>query len=110
MVLEILLDPPRGGGADALVDRECLLQVHGGFGFTDEYPVSRFYRGARYGTIGGGTSETLRDLMGKKIVGDTDFSQGILGLEFNGFLERLDAFIEAVRGPTSAPHAKIHRA
>src|SRR6202167_4479458 len=56
------------------------VQLHGGFGFTDEYPVSRFYRGARYGTIGGGTSETLRDLMGKKIVGDTDFRQGILGL------------------------------
>src|ERR1700757_5450455 len=56
------------------------VQLHGGFGFTDEYPVSRFYRGARYGSIGGGTSETLRDLIGKKIVGDMDFSQGILGL------------------------------
>ncbi|HEY6433643.1 MAG TPA: acyl-CoA dehydrogenase family protein [Acetobacteraceae bacterium] len=56
------------------------VQLHGGFGFTDEYPVSRLYRGARYGTIGGGTSETLRDLMGKKIVGDTDVGQGILGL------------------------------
>jgi alkylation response protein AidB-like acyl-CoA dehydrogenase len=56
------------------------VQMHGGFGFTDEYPVSRFYRGARYGSIGGGTSETLRDLIGKKIVGDMDFSQGILGL------------------------------
>jgi alkylation response protein AidB-like acyl-CoA dehydrogenase len=56
------------------------VQLHGGFGFTDEYPVSRLYRGARYGTIGGGTSETLRDLMGKKIVGDMDASQGILGL------------------------------
>jgi alkylation response protein AidB-like acyl-CoA dehydrogenase len=56
------------------------VQLHGGFGFTDEYPVSRFYRGARYGSIGGGTSETLRDLMGRKIVGDLDFDQGILGL------------------------------
>jgi alkylation response protein AidB-like acyl-CoA dehydrogenase len=56
------------------------VQLHGGFGFTDEYPVSRLYRGARYGTIGGGTSETLRDLMGRKIVGDLDFDQGILGL------------------------------
>ena len=56
------------------------VQLHGGFGFTDEYPVSRFYRGARYGSIGGGTSETLRDLMGRKIVGDVDFDQGILGL------------------------------
>jgi alkylation response protein AidB-like acyl-CoA dehydrogenase len=56
------------------------VQVHGGFGFTDEYPVSRFYRGARYGSIGGGASETLRDLIGKKIVGDFDPADGILGL------------------------------
>jgi alkylation response protein AidB-like acyl-CoA dehydrogenase len=56
------------------------VQLHGGFGFTDEYPVSRLYRGARYGTIGGGTSETLRDLMGRKIVADLDFDQGVLGL------------------------------
>jgi alkylation response protein AidB-like acyl-CoA dehydrogenase len=56
------------------------VQVHGGFGFTDEYPVSRFYRGARYGSIGGGASETLRDLIGRKIVGDFDAVDGIMGL------------------------------
>ncbi len=43
------------------------LQVHGGYGFTDEYPVSHFYRGARYGTLGGGTTETLKDLVGKRV-------------------------------------------
>ncbi|MFC7706314.1 acyl-CoA dehydrogenase family protein [Plastorhodobacter daqingensis] len=46
------------------------IQVHGGYGFTDEYPVSRFYRGARYGTLGGGTTETLKELVGKKIMAD----------------------------------------
>ena len=56
------------------------VQLHGGFGFTDEYPVSRFYRAARYGSIGGGTSETLRDLIGKKLVADVDRGQGIIGL------------------------------
>jgi alkylation response protein AidB-like acyl-CoA dehydrogenase len=56
------------------------VQLHGGFGFTDEYPVSRFYRGARYGSIGGGATETLRDLIGKKIVGSFDPLQGIMGL------------------------------
>jgi alkylation response protein AidB-like acyl-CoA dehydrogenase len=56
------------------------VQLHGGFGFTDEYPVSRFYRAARYGSIGGGTSETLRDLIGRKLVADTPRGQGILGL------------------------------
>ena len=55
------------------------VQVHGGFGFTDEFPVSRFYRGARYGSIGGGASETLRDLIGKKIVGEFDPADGIMG-------------------------------
>ena len=56
------------------------VQLHGGFGFTDEYPVSRLYRAARYGSIGGGTSETLRDLIGRKLVADTPPGQGILGL------------------------------
>lgn len=44
------------------------LQLHGGYGFTDEYAVSRLFRGARYGTLGGGASETLRDLAGKRLV------------------------------------------
>jgi alkylation response protein AidB-like acyl-CoA dehydrogenase len=48
------------------------IQVHGGYGFTDEFPVSRFYRGARYGTLGGGTTETLKELVGKKILSDFD--------------------------------------
>jgi alkylation response protein AidB-like acyl-CoA dehydrogenase len=56
------------------------VQVHGGFGFTDEYPVSRLYRGARYGSLGGGATETLRDLIGKKIVNAFDPVEGVLGL------------------------------
>lgn len=43
------------------------LQLHGGYGFTDEYPVSHFYRGARYGTLGGGATETLKDLVGRRV-------------------------------------------
>lgn len=57
------------------------VQLHGGYGFTDEYLVSRLYRGARYGSIGGGASETLRDLIGKRIVSDFDGADGILGLD-----------------------------
>jgi alkylation response protein AidB-like acyl-CoA dehydrogenase len=55
------------------------IQIHGGYGFTDEFPVSRYYRGARYGTLGGGTTETLKELVGKKIM--TDFPpDGFLGM------------------------------
>ena len=46
------------------------IQVHGGYGFTNEYPVSGFYRGARYGSLGGGTTETLKDLVGKRVIAD----------------------------------------
>ena len=55
------------------------IQIHGGYGFTDEYPVSRFYRGARYGSLGGGTSETLKELVGKKILRDFG-PDGFLGM------------------------------
>jgi alkylation response protein AidB-like acyl-CoA dehydrogenase len=58
------------------------IQVFGGYGFTDEYPVSRMYRAARYGSLGGGTSETLRDLVGKRLMSydDSDAIFDLAGL------------------------------
>jgi alkylation response protein AidB-like acyl-CoA dehydrogenase len=60
------------------------LQMHGGFGFTEEYAVNRLYRGARYGTLGGGTSETLRDLIGKRIMA-SDAAADLFGYDMMGF-------------------------
>jgi alkylation response protein AidB-like acyl-CoA dehydrogenase len=57
------------------------IQLHGGFGFTDEYAVSRLYRGARYGTLGGGTTETLRDLIGKRIMDAADAGAELLAFD-----------------------------
>ena len=56
------------------------VQIHGGYGFTDDYAVSRLYRGARYGSLGGGTSETLRHLIGKRLLADLDDKDGLLSL------------------------------
>jgi alkylation response protein AidB-like acyl-CoA dehydrogenase len=56
------------------------LQVHGGYGFTDEYPISRIYRGVRYGTLGGGATEALKDLVGRKLVEDWDPVDGFLSM------------------------------
>jgi alkylation response protein AidB-like acyl-CoA dehydrogenase len=56
------------------------LQVHGGYGFTDDYPISRIYRGVRYGTLGGGATEALKDLVGKKLVEDFDPVDGFLSM------------------------------
>jgi len=59
------------------------VQVHGGYGFTDEYLVSRLFRGARYGTLGGGATETLKDLIGKRVVANADDPDGILALSLS---------------------------
>jgi alkylation response protein AidB-like acyl-CoA dehydrogenase len=55
------------------------IQAHGGYGFTDELPVSRFWRGARYGTLGG-TTETLPDLISRRVLASLEPTDGILGL------------------------------
>jgi alkylation response protein AidB-like acyl-CoA dehydrogenase len=45
---------------------EC-VQLHGGAGYMDEYPVSRFYTAARVHRILGGTSEIMRLIIGRSI-------------------------------------------
>ncbi|HXF66760.1 MAG TPA: acyl-CoA dehydrogenase family protein [Burkholderiales bacterium] len=56
------------------------IQIHGGYGFTDEFAVSRYFRGTRYGSLGGGTTETLRNLVGRKLVEEMDLVTGCLGM------------------------------
>lgn len=41
------------------------VQIFGGYGYTKEYPVERYMRDAKILEIGGGTSEVLRDIIGK---------------------------------------------
>ncbi|MBI4510822.1 MAG: acyl-CoA dehydrogenase family protein [Deltaproteobacteria bacterium] len=48
-----------------VVDR-C-LQFHGGYGYMDEFLVSRRWRDIRLITIGGGTSEIMREILSKRI-------------------------------------------
>ncbi len=46
------------------------VQLHGGYGFTKEYPVERFYRDARVFTIYEGTSEIQRIVISNQIFKD----------------------------------------
>jgi len=41
------------------------VQIHGGYGFMDEYPVSRYWRSVKINEIGEGTSEVQRMLIAK---------------------------------------------
>ncbi|RMD98207.1 MAG: acyl-CoA dehydrogenase, partial [Calditrichaeota bacterium] len=44
------------------------LQFFGGYGYMDEYPISRMYRDARVGTIAGGTSEIMREIISRIMI------------------------------------------
>ncbi|WP_284651394.1 acyl-CoA dehydrogenase family protein [Flavobacterium terrisoli] len=43
------------------------LQMLGGYGYMEEYPLARLLRDSRLGPIGGGTSEILREILSKMI-------------------------------------------
>lgn len=45
---------------------EC-VQLHGGYGYMREYPIERFARDARLMTIGGGTSEIMREIIARHL-------------------------------------------
>jgi short-chain 2-methylacyl-CoA dehydrogenase len=45
------------------------VQIHGGYGFMDEFPVSRYWRSVKVNEIGEGTSEVQRMLIAKLLVG-----------------------------------------
>ena len=46
------------------VTYDC-LQAHGGYGFVEEYDIARQYRDVRLITIGGGTSEIMKEIIWK---------------------------------------------
>ena len=45
------------------------LQLHGGYGYTKDYPVERYLRDAKLGTIGEGTSEVQRLVIARELLG-----------------------------------------
>ncbi|HBO13834.1 MAG TPA: acyl-CoA dehydrogenase, partial [Halieaceae bacterium] len=45
------------------------LQLFGGYGYTSEYPISRFYTDARIQRIYGGSSEIMRELVARTMLG-----------------------------------------
>ncbi len=46
------------------------VQIFGGYGFTKEYPVEKFYRDSKLATIGEGTSEIQRWIIAQKVLSE----------------------------------------
>ncbi len=49
------------------------LQLLGGYGYMEDYPLARLFRDSRLGPIGGGTSEILREILAKIIIDKREY-------------------------------------
>jgi hypothetical protein len=56
--------------ASEMAVQVCLdaIQIHGGYGYIKEYPVERFLRDSKLGTIGEGTSEVQRLVIARELM------------------------------------------
>ncbi|MGK5530815.1 acyl-CoA dehydrogenase family protein [Streptomyces sp. URMC 129] len=46
------------------------LQLHGGYGYMSEYPIARAYTDGRILTIYGGTTEIMKEIIGRSLLAD----------------------------------------
>lgn len=58
--------------ASEAAERIChkAIQIHGGYGYTTEYPVERYYRDVRLAEIGEGTSEIQRLVIARRLLAE----------------------------------------
>ena len=49
------------------------LQMFGGYGYMEEYKMARFFRDSRLGTIGGGSSEIMCEIIAKMVIDDVNY-------------------------------------
>jgi alkylation response protein AidB-like acyl-CoA dehydrogenase len=47
---------------------EQAIQIHGGYGYTKDYPPEKYWRDAKLGTIGEGTSEIQRMVIAREVL------------------------------------------
>ena len=51
------------------------LQMFGGYGYMEDFPIARAYRDARVGTIVGGTTQIMREILAKIIIDDVRYKK-----------------------------------
>jgi alkylation response protein AidB-like acyl-CoA dehydrogenase len=57
----------------ALRAANAAVQVHGGYGYVDEYPVGKYLRDARVTTLYEGTSQIQKLMIGRELTGENAF-------------------------------------
>lgn len=79
------------------------LQMFGGYGFMEEYKIARMFRDSRVGTIGGGSSEIMREIIAKMIMDDVSYQSASSERETHSTNQQnngnmnLDTILEQIR-------------
>lgn len=81
---------------------EC-LQFFGGYGTVEEYPMERFFRDARFGTIVAGTSEIMREVIAKAAIDGLTFPKRETGGGEAAEPDGVPGAVEAEPDPLEVP-------
>jgi butyryl-CoA dehydrogenase len=61
--------------ASEMAEKVCsaAIQIHGGYGYLNDFPVERIYRDVRVTTIYEGTSDIQRLVIGRQLANESRF-------------------------------------
>lgn len=77
------------------IAHEC-LQFFGGYGYIEDFPIARAYRDARVGTIAGGTSEIMCEILAKILIDDKAYRAAYEGDEKTANIPGAREIIESI--------------
>ena len=86
------------------------LQFFGGYGYMEELKIARMFRDSRIGTIGGGSSEIMREIIAKMVIDDVGYqSAGQINVMENtkNGLEK-ENFLQVIQGRAAKAKALGH--
>jgi len=80
------------------------LQSFGGYGYIEDYKIARMFRDSRIGTIGGGTSEIMREIIAKMVIDDISYKEAgeVTNKEFdnknnNNIMSKIEEILGAMQ-------------
>ncbi len=77
------------------------LQSFGGYGYMEEFKIARMFRDSRIGTIGGGTSEIMREIIAKMVIDDVSYKQAEKNDSINNtntnIMSNIDSILQTIQ-------------
>ena len=101
LLLEVLTPIAKSWPSEWCLEANSLaIQIHGGYGYTRDFPVEQYWRDNRLNMIHEGTHGIqAMDLLGRKVLMENGRGLQLLAGRVNATIER------AIQQPTLAPHA-----